>query len=60
MNNTNRLDLLKQQYFDLSKAFLIALQDDRSFEELETIRKQIREVVTELETLELKKEKTSE
>jgi hypothetical protein len=52
MTNTETLESLRKQYFELSREFLLALQNDSSSEELETIRKQIREIVAKMELLE--------
>jgi hypothetical protein len=60
MTTDYRLDMLKQQYFDLSKEFMIALQDNRSSGELELVRKQIREIVSEIETIEIDKKEPGE
>ena len=51
MDHKGNIDALKQQYFVLSRDFLVALQQDRSSEELEVIRKQIREIVVKIEVL---------
>jgi hypothetical protein len=52
MNTTNKLDQLKQQYFDLSREFLLALKNNECSDELELIRKQIREITAEIENIE--------
>lgn len=52
MTRIESLEVLRKQYFELSQVFLLALQNDSSSEELETIRKQIREIVAKMELLE--------
>lgn len=52
MTHIESLDALRKQYFELSKVFLLALQNDSSSEELEIIRKQIKEIVAKMELLE--------
>jgi hypothetical protein len=52
MTINTKLETLKQQYFDLSREFLTALQDNRPSEELEVIRRQIRLLVSEMDALE--------
>ena len=49
---TDNIETLKNRYFELSKAFLVALQNDRPSDELEVIRKEIREIVMRIEALE--------
>ena len=49
---TDNIESLKTRYFELSKAFLVALQNDRPSDELEVIRKEIREIVIRIEALE--------
>jgi hypothetical protein len=52
MTQIETLEALRRQYFELSQVFLLALQNDSSSEELEIIRKQIREIVAKMELLE--------
>ena len=52
MDQKTQLELLRQQYFDLSRDFLLALQQDRGSEELEMIRVKIKEVVAQMESYE--------
>jgi hypothetical protein len=52
MTINTKLETLKQRYFDLSREFLTALQDNRPSEDLEVIRQQIRLLVSEMEALE--------
>ncbi len=52
MEQIESLETLRKKYFDLSQQFLLALQNDSSSAELEVIRKQIREIVAKIETLE--------
>ena len=52
MTRIESLETLRKEYFELSQVFLLALQNDSSSEELELIRKQIREIVAKMELLE--------
>lgn len=52
MHNTETLETLRTRYFELSKDFLLALQNDRPSSELESIRADIREIVSRMELLE--------
>jgi hypothetical protein len=52
MTRTESLEILRKEYFELSQVFLLALQKDSSSDELEVIRKQIREIVAKIEIME--------
>lgn len=52
MTRIDSLETLRKEYFELSQVFLLALQNDSSSEELEIIRKQIKEIVSKMELLE--------
>lgn len=54
------LKILETQYFDLSRKFLAALQNDRPSEELEAIRQQIRSIMMRMEELNGQQQSTSE
>jgi hypothetical protein len=45
------LEILKTQYSELSRSFLVALQNDRSSKELEVIREQMKEIIARMEEL---------
>lgn len=53
MNNIETLESLKSEYFDQSRAFLLALQNNRPSEELDVIRRRIREILEKIDELEL-------
>jgi hypothetical protein len=45
------LETIQARYFELSKEFLSALQNDRPSDELEVIRQQIKDVVAKMREL---------
>jgi hypothetical protein len=59
MDQKANLETLRQQYFDLSKDFLLALQQDCSSDELEVIREKIREIVAKMESHETAQQQES-
>ena len=51
-NHNERMESLRQQYMDLSKAFVDGIQNQVSSDALEQIKMQIREIVSEMQLLE--------
>lgn len=45
------LQQLEARYYELSRSFLVALQNDQSSEELEVIRHEIRDILRRMEEL---------
>ena len=54
------LQNLEAQYFDLSRTFLTALQNDRPSEELDAIRQQIRKIMLRMEEINTQQQSASE
>jgi uncharacterized membrane protein len=52
MDNSRRSDFLKEKYYELSKAYLIALQEEKSTGQLNKLKIQIKQIVAEMDQLE--------